>query len=119
MWTSLDPGRTAMPYACFASTQTWRTVTWDVDTVAHHWAPIWIPSQWPVPARFVILTFSTITHMFVVSIHRKWAVVGYKLASMSQSLMMYGSRAVPVPLRTPFAAVKSAFDAIWIGPCAT
>src|SRR5438034_4026870 len=44
--------------------------------------------------------------------------VEYKFPSMNQLLMMYGSAMVPVPLRTPFAEVKSAFDPMYIGPCA-
>ena len=36
---------------------------------------------------------------------------------MNQSLITNGSVAVPVPLRTPFAAVKSVFARIAIGPC--
>ena len=44
------------------------------------------------------------------SIHSMTCVVEYKFPSMNQLLMMYGSAMVPVPLRTPFAEVKSAFD---------
>src|SRR5256885_16784489 len=44
-------------------------------------------------------------------------MVGYEVPSMNQSRMTYGSVDVPVPLRTPFVAVKSRFEMIAIGPC--
>ena len=65
---SVEPSRTAMPYACWAfTTALWRIVTCCVPIVAGQW-PSWKASHWFVLERFEILTFSITAYELVPSI---------------------------------------------------